>query len=131
MDVLNILKNEDITTVGAIDDDIIVQAEKELDMVFPNSYRKIVKQYGVISAGTDEIFGLGVSGYLNVIETTKEERILANGDLDKYVVIQNLGVEGILIVVDENDNVFEFVNGEFTNLFSTTEEYIKSQILNN
>ncbi|KPB04503.1 SMI1/KNR4 family protein [Bacillus sp. CHD6a] len=129
MDVLNILDNADIRTVGPIDEDVITQAEKELNVSFPRSYKEIVKQYGVISAGTDEIFGLGVSGYLNVVESTKEERTLANGELDKYIVIQNLGIEGILIVVDENDNTFEYANGAFTNLFSTTEEYINSQIL--
>lgn len=129
MDLLNILDSTDITTVGRIDEDVLAQAEKELKMIFPSSYKEIVKQYGVISTGTDEIFGLGVSGYLNVVESTKEERILADGELDKYIVIQNLGIEGILIVVDENDNVFEYTNGSFTNLFSTTEEYIKSQIL--
>ncbi|MCT8137601.1 SMI1/KNR4 family protein [Anaerobacillus sp. CMMVII] len=129
MDVLNILNNADITTVGPVDEEVIAQAEKDLQVAFPKSYKEIIKQYGVISAGTDEIFGLGVSGYLNVVVSTKEERTLANGELDKYVVIQNLGIEGILIVVDENDNVFEYANGVFTNLFSTTEEYIKSQIL--
>lgn len=129
MDVLNILDNADITTVGPIDEDVIAQAENDLNIAFPSSYKEIVKQYGVISAGTDEIFGLGVSGYLNVVESTKEERTLANGELDKYIVIQNLGIEGILIVVDENDNIFEYANGAFANLFSTTEEYIKSQIL--
>lgn len=129
MDILNILDNDDFITVGPIDEDVIAQAEKELNIVFPGSYKKIIEQYGVISAGTDEIFGLGVGGYLNVVETTKEERTLVNGELDKYIVIQNLGIEGILIVVDENDNVFEYANGTFTNLFSTTEEYIKSQII--
>lgn len=128
MSFIDEIKNSDVDTFEGVSAEEITAAEQQLGMEFPKTYREILAEFGNLEIGSDEIFGLGVEGYLNVVETTLEERELAKGELDQYIVIQNLGIDGILIVVDENDNVFEYKSGEFKNLLSSTAEYILSLI---
>ncbi|MGG3449768.1 SMI1/KNR4 family protein [Domibacillus aminovorans] len=129
MSFIEKIKESDAEVFNGASEQEIVTAEQKLGVTFPETYRTILAEFGSLENGSDEIFGLGVEGYLNVVESTLEERKLAKGDLDKYVVIQNLGIDGLLIVIDENDNVYEYANGNFKNLLSTTAEYIESQLL--
>lgn len=128
MSFIDEIKSSNAEIFEGVSDEEITAAEQQLGMKFPKTYRAILKEFGSLEIGSDEIFGLGVEGYLNVVETTIEERELAKGELDNYIVIQNLGIEGILIVVDENDNVYEYKTGDFKNLLSTTAEYILSLV---
>lgn len=126
MNYLEQIKNSHAETFDGVSEKEIQQAEEKLGMMFPKTYRDIVKEFGSVEVDSEEIFGLGVEGYLNVVETTLKEREVSQGKLNGYIVLQNIGMEGILIVVDEQDRVFEYQLGEFRNLLSTTAEYIKS-----
>lgn len=126
MNYLEEIKNSHAETFDGVSEKEVQQAEEKLGMMFPETYRDIVKEFGSVEVDSEEIFGLGVEGYLNVVETTLKEREVSQGKLNGYIVLQNIGMEGILIVVDEQDRVFEYQLGEFRNLLSTTAEYIKS-----
>jgi len=126
MNFLEAIRESDAETFASVDEQEIIQAEETLGMRFPETYRAIVHEFGSLEIGSDEIFGLGVQGYLNVVETTMKEREMAEGKLDKYIVLQNIGIEGILIVVDNQDNVYEYRLGEFQDMLSSTADYIKS-----
>ncbi|ACQ70017.1 MULTISPECIES: SMI1/KNR4 family protein [unclassified Exiguobacterium] len=126
MNYLEEIKNSHAETFDGVSEKEVQQAEEKLGMMFPKTYRDIVKEFGSVEVDSEEIFGLGVEGYLNVVETTLKEREVSQGKLNGYIVLQNIGMEGILIVVDEQDRVFEYQLGEFRNLLSTTAEYIKS-----
>lgn len=128
MSFIDEVKNSDADIYKGVSDQEISVAEQKLGMSFPKTYREILSTFGSVDIGSDEIFGLGVEGYSNVVETTLKERDLVKGELDSYIVIQNLGIDGILIVVDKNDNVYEYKNGDFKNLLSSTAEYILSLI---
>lgn len=128
MSFIDEIKKSDADIYKGVSAEEIDAAEQQLGMKIPATYREILSEFGSIDIGSDEIFGLGVKGYLNVVESTLKERELAKGELDQYIVIQNLGIDGILIVVDENDNVYEYKNGDFKNLLSSTAEYILSLI---
>lgn len=122
------IKQSDVDIYKGVSDQEISDAERKLGMSFPKTYREILSAFGSVDIDSDEIFGLGVEGYSNVVETTLKERDLAKGALHSFIVIQNIGIDGILIVVDKNDNVYEYKNGDFKNLLSSTAEYILSLI---
>lgn len=126
MNFLETIRESDAETFTGVSEQEIVQAEAKLGMKFPETYRAILQEFGSLEIGADEIFGLGVEGYLNVVETTLKERELAEGKLDRYIVLQNIGIEGILIVVDEQDRVYEYRLGEFRDLLSSTADYVQS-----
>ncbi|KFL42877.1 hypothetical protein CH76_09945 [Lysinibacillus sp. BF-4] len=120
---IDAIENSEIETYKTVEEAAVEAAEQQLDMPLPPKYRNIVKAFGVLEIGSDEIFGLGVEGYLNVCETTLQERKLTEGKLDNYIVIQNLGI-GILIVIDAQDEVYEYQSGKLKALQMKTDEYI-------
>lgn len=81
-------------------------AQKELNLSFPQEFIDYVKAYGAISFYATEWKGLNVDGYLNVVESTKEERRMNATFPDDCFVIENLGIDGIITVVDKNGKVF-------------------------
>ncbi|MCS7053708.1 MAG: SMI1/KNR4 family protein, partial [Ignavibacterium sp.] len=86
---------------------IIKDAEKELDIIFPEQIRLIIKNYGSLSFKHWELFGLGVknNSHLNIVKNTLE---LRKAKLPKqFIPIINVG-DGIYIVTDTKNNVYEF-----------------------
>ncbi|TCI28226.1 hypothetical protein EVJ33_14775 [Exiguobacterium sp. SL-10] len=126
MNFLDTIRESDAETFTGVGEQEVIQAETELGMKFPETYRAILREFGSVEIDSDEIFGLGVEGYLNVVETTLKEREMAEGKLDHYIVLQNIGIEGILIVVDEQDRVYEYRLGEFRDMLSSTADYVTS-----
>jgi len=129
MKLKKIFENKKLFSTGGVPLSEVKNAEKELAVSFPEEYKELLVEYGAISVGTHEIAALGVDGYLNVVELTKEERQLApNNDLEEYIVIQNIGSEGLLIVLDSEGNVYEYVNGQFKHIYKDFFSYLKMEV---
>lgn len=90
----------------------IEEAQKELNLKFPAEYVEYVKAYGVISFYGTEWTGLNVNGYLNVVETTKEEKSRNKDFPNDCFVLENLGFENVLTIVNEKGNVFTIQIGK-------------------
>lgn len=130
MKLKSLFENKKVFSTGGVSTSEVESAEKELGTIFPEEYKELLVQYGAISVGTHEIAALGVEGYLNVVQLTKEERQLApNNDLEIYIVIQNIGSEGLLIVLDSEGNVYEYANGEFKLIYKDFYSYLKMEIV--
>lgn len=124
-----LFKSKKVLSTGGVSLSEVEDAEKELATNFPDEYKALLTEYGAISVGTNEIAALGVNGYLNVVELTKEERKLSgNNKLNDYIVIQTLGSEGILIVLDSSGRVFEYANGDFKQIYKDFFSYLKMEI---
>lgn len=107
---------------GNISKTEIEQAEKELNFKFPQEYKSFLEEFGYLCIGSNEIYGLGVQGYLNVITTTKAENI------KNFIVIQNEGT-GYLILLNELGEVFEYSNSISTKIYDSFFEYLIKEIL--
>jgi hypothetical protein len=129
MSLKALLENKKILSTGGVDVKIMEQAEMELSFKMPSEYKELLLNYGALSAGTHEIAALGVEGYLNVVELTKQERLLANNQLDNHIVIESLATEGILIVLDEEGQVYEYLNNTLEKIYSDFKAYLKEEIL--
>ena len=100
-------------------------AQEELGLVFPPEYVEYVTTYGDIRFYATEWTGLNVKGYLNTVETTKEEREL-NEDFPKgFFVIENLGIDGKLAVVNESGEVFVLQYERMTPLCGSLTSYLR------
>ena len=100
---LNGIKN--LEKVGGCSASQIELAEKELNISFPNEYIEFLKEFGTIRFSSKEWFGLNVNGYLNVVEATKQERsVNKNFPLDSFV-LEDLGIDAKLIIVNEKGQV--------------------------
>ena len=106
--IIELIKQKDAKTIGKTSREDIEKAQDRLGFVFPKEYRIFVENFGAMAYRSNEVFGLGIDGYLNVVESTIQERKLYPEQLDNVVVIKNEGVEGILLTLNEDGNVLEF-----------------------
>ena len=107
----------------------IVNAEKELSVRFSNEYKEYVREYGAISFYGTELSGINVDSSINVVNMTMEERNLNKDFPDKCYVIENLRMDGIVVVEDENGKVYSVQYDKKELICNSFDEYIKMCIL--
>ncbi len=108
--IADIAKHFKVYQGKGVSDEVISAAEQQLGVLFSEQYKSYLKECGVLSFGTHEITGLGVKGYLNVIEATTTERNLGGSFPNDCILIENVGVDGILVVMDSAGCVYEYHN---------------------
>lgn len=71
-----IRKMEDVEIGRGATDAEIRAAEEKLGVCFPEDYKRFLKEFGWVSIGSEEIYGLGtdVPSYLDVVKETYWER---------------------------------------------------------
>lgn len=107
---------------GNISKTEIKQAEEKLNFKFPQEYKSFLEEFGYLCIGSNEIYGLGIQGYLNVVTTTEAENI------KNFIVIQNEGT-GYLIILNELGEVFEYLNSIPTKIYDSFFEYLIEEIV--
>lgn len=129
MSLATLLEGKKVFTTGGVDVQTVKEAEEALNIQFPTSYKDLLLNYGALAVGTHEIAALGVEGYLNVVELTKQERKFANGQLDSYFVVENLNTEGLLIVLDEQCKVYEYKGHVLEEIYTDFLAYLEKEVL--
>lgn len=99
-------KIKGLKALGGCSEEEIQVAEKTLGLVFPREYKDYLLGYGTVRFNGVELCGLNVTGYLNVIEATEQEKSVNNSFPEKMFVIEDLGVDAKLIVGDERGNIY-------------------------
>ena len=118
IDDLNIISNN-----GASEEQIL-RAEKRLELKFPEEYKNYVKEFGAISFLGNEWTGLNIDGYLNVVNMTEEERALNEFFPKKYFVIENIGVDRMLIISNEKGEIYTIQYNKIKFLCNSLSEYL-------
>lgn len=127
--IVDTIKGIESEYIGSVSMEVIEEAQRELNFQFPEEYKELLKNFGVISIGSHEIFGLGVDNYLNVIVATKSERNRYPNLLEKYIVIENFSMEGILILLNNDGEVYEFYNGKTKLITESLVQYLTEEII--
>lgn len=85
----------------------IAEAENQLGLIFSDEYKLYLKNFGAIMADGIELSGIAKSAHRNVVELTKQERKLnPNISADMYV-IENTGIDGIMIWQNSNGTIYK------------------------
>ncbi len=116
---------EDLDRLEGVSEAEIDKAEQELQLLFPDEYRAILLKYGSISFGSHEWTGLGFAGEGNVIEMTQRERELNKELAGKLFVLENAGIDGIIIAANEFGDVFQYQGGESKKIHGSILEYLE------
>ena len=119
-----ILAISGLLSLGGCSDEQIKEAEEKLGLVFPAEYKDYVKQFGAISFTGTEWTGLNAVGYLNVITETLTEKERYDSFPEKHFVLENLGIDGILVICDEEGKVFSFNGDKESLLTQSISEYL-------
>ena len=123
-DIIEVIKNlKNLRHVKAASQTAIEAAEKSLGLTFAPDYKQYVLTYGAINAQGFEFTGLNVSAYINVVDVTLEER--EREDIPAtYYVLENTGIDGILILQNSEGQIFEYYNGDINLIAGSIAEYI-------
>ena len=111
---------------GAVSDELIVNAEKQLGVSFSPEYKVFLKSFGSLLAKGEEI--IGVTGKNNnVVEATITARSESDNFPKGMYVISKCGVDGILLVQNPQGNVFSYqANSFLQKLGNSLSEYLES-----
>lgn len=100
------------------------EAQSELGIEFPEEFIDYVKEFGVISFYGTEWTGLNVDGYLNVVESTKQERELNSAFPTDCFVLENQAIDGVITAVDEKGHVYTIQYDKKNLLCDSISEYL-------
>lgn len=106
VDKIRKIKNLNISKKGGASEEQIERAEKRLNLKFSEEYREYVKEFGAISFLGAEWSGLNVESYINVVNMTEDEKAFNEFFPEKYFVIENLGIDGIVILSNEDGKIY-------------------------
>lgn len=115
-------------TSGA-SDELIKEAERQLNCRFADDYKKYLSTFGAISFGSTELTGLNIDSYANVVSVTLKEMQRHKNFPRDSIVLENTGMEGLLILQNEDGEVYEWVDGEKKEVFSDLNDFLESKLI--
>lgn len=85
----------------------ITGAELELRICFSDEYKKYLSTFGAIMADGIELTGIAKSDHRNVVPVTKQEWELNNAVPHTLYVIENTGIDGVIIWQDASGAIYQ------------------------
>jgi hypothetical protein len=126
-DIITIISGlKGLVSLQGASKEIIAAVEQRLGLTFAEDYAAYLEKYGVISAWHIELTGIIDSKRLNVVDVTLEERQRNQLPQDLYV-IEDTGIEGIMIVQNRSREIFEWQNKQIKKLFDNLSDYLLSK----
>lgn len=128
VDVINALPN--MLPLQPATDGQITDAELQLEQPFADEYKAYLSAFGAVIADGIELTGITKAEHRNVVLRTQQERAL-NGKVPRTMyVIENTGVDGIIIWQDKNGSIYQTSpNTNPTKIAASLADYIKKQML--
>lgn len=118
------IKNLDKNPNGGANEEQIERAEKRLNLKFSKEYKEYIKEFGMISFFATEWSGLNIDGYFNVVNMTEDEKALNEAFPEKYYAIENLAVDGIIIISNEEGEIYSLQYDKKELICSSLSEYL-------
>ena len=119
-----IKKIDNLYHVSGCTSEQLKSAEDVLRIKFPREVVEYGIEYGAISFYGTEWTGLNVEGYLTVVDSTMQERILNSLFPADCFVIENQGIDGILTVGNERGQIFSLQYENMKLLCDSLSEYL-------
>ena len=102
----------------------INDAQEELGITFPDDYIDILREYGAISFYGTEWTGLNVDDYLNVVSVTKKEREMNSSFPSDCFVLENQGIDGLIVICNEAGEVFNLQYSKIEKIHDSISGYL-------
>ena len=118
------IKNLDKNPNGGANEEQIERAEKRLSLRFSKEYKEYVKEFGMISFYGTEWSGLNIDGYFNVVNMTEDEKALNEVFPEKYFAIENLAVDGVIIISNEEGKIYSIQYDKKELICNSLSEYL-------
>lgn len=106
--IVEIINNlPDLLPLKPATDIDIKDAEIQLRVSFNEEYREYLLAFGAIMADGIELTGIAKSAHRNVVNQTKQERELNPKIPNNMYVVENTGVDGIVIWQETNGEIYQ------------------------
>ena len=102
----------------------IKDAQEKLEIIFPDDYIDILREYGAISFHGTEWTGLNVDDYLNVVSVTEKEREMNNSFPSDCFVLENQGIDGLIVICNEAGEVFNLQYSKIEKIHDSISSYL-------
>ena len=127
VEVMNKLKN--IIALGKVNIEEIDNIEIELAMPLAEEYREYVAEFGAILADDLELTGVSKSKNRDVVQVTRREWAANNKIKHNMYVVENVGIDGIIIWQDKTGIIYESrPNNGAKKIANSLAEYIESKL---
>ena len=104
----------------------ILQAEEELCIRFAAEYHEYLERIGLASVEEHELTGLTKDVRLDVVAVTKEYRALYGPDTVLWYVVEDIGIDGLVIWQDEKGTIYQTsFTVEPVKIAESLEEYLR------
>lgn len=114
----------DLNYIGDCTDEQIVDAEKKLNISFPDEYKQYLKEFGCIDFDATEFTGLGIDGELNVVEATLVERKYNSNFPKDCFILDDYHIDNVKIIVNEAGKVFIIQNDVIKPMCNSISDYL-------
>lgn len=126
VDTIN--KLPDLLPLKPATDIDVKDAEIQLRVNFADEYKEYLLAFGAIMADGIELTGIAKSAHRNVVNQTKQERELNSKIPNTMYVIENTGVDGIIIWQDNTGSIYQSSpNAEPKKVADSLAEYLNKR----
>ena len=126
IDVINGLKN--LLPLKPATTEMIENIEIELALPLAEEYKEYLLKYGAIIADDVELTGIAKSKNRDVVQVTQREWASNSKIRHNLYVVENVGIEGIIIWQDGSGKIFESSpNNEAKQIANSLAEYLESK----
>lgn len=120
-------KSEDFVSVNGAEETEIAAAEEALSLRFAKDYKEYLAAYGAASADGHEFTGLIKSPRLNVVDVTKKERERNTHASERFYVVEECLIDGIIIWQTGTGEVYQSVgSGALKKAYDSLTDYFKA-----
>ena len=119
---------EDVISLVPATKEDVERVEQELDLVLADEYKEYLYQYGAVLTDEVELTGIAKSKSRDVVSVTKREWELNPSVAHNLYVVENLGIDGMIIWQDQEGKIYESVpNKEVVCIAQSLAEYMLSK----
>lgn len=127
--IIDVIKNlENLLPLKPATAEDIGNVEIELALPLAEEYKEYVQTYGAIMADDVELTGIAKSKNRDVVQVTQREWAANSKIKHNLYVLENVGIEGIIIWQDGSGKIYESrPNHGATQIADSLAEYLESK----
>lgn len=115
---------KDLCGIKGCSDEQILEAQEQLDLIFPKEYVDYVKEFGCIDFGATEWTGLNIKGRLNTVDATKREQEVNKAFPKGCFVLEDLNIDARKVIVNESGQVYYLQYEKIEFICESISEYL-------
>lgn len=126
IDVINGLEN--LLPLKPASVEAVENVEIELALPLAEEYKEYLLKYGAIMADDVELTGIAKSKNRDVVQVTQREWVANTKIKHNLYVVENIGIEGIIIWQDGSGKIYESSpNNSVKQIANSLSEYLESK----